>query len=110
MTRVVNSLIGDSTGLSLPNLLPPIQVEIIDRTIAGLRGFCGINKIYVNAAYIRSQMSTYSTTYHPDSPIGKSVAEMDICTIAIHAFGHARLRQVCTGIFSFITEKLNILL
>jgi len=107
---VVNSLAGDGTGLCLPNVLPPIQVEIIDCTLAGLRGFCGINKIYINAAYIRSQMSIYSTTFHPDSPIGKSVAEMDICTIAIHEFGHARLIKVFTIILSFITENLNILL
>ncbi|CAF4588302.1 unnamed protein product, partial [Rotaria sp. Silwood2] len=84
----------DGTGICLPNILPSIQVEIIDCTLAGLRGFCGINKIYINAAYIRSQISTYSTTYHPDSPIGKSVVEMDICIIAIHEFGHTRLRQI----------------
>jgi len=84
-------------------------VEIIDCTLAGLRGFCGINKIYINAAYIRGQMSIYSTTYHPDSPIGKSVTEMDICTIATHEFGHARLRQVFIVILSFITENLTIL-
>jgi hypothetical protein len=45
-------------------------------------------------------MSTYSSNFHPDSPIGKSVAEMDICTIAIHEFGHARLRQVFNFIYN----------
>ncbi|CAF3344744.1 unnamed protein product [Rotaria sp. Silwood1] len=92
--EVIKSLATDGTGICLPNILSSIQVEIIDCTLAGLRGFCGINKIYINAAYIRSQMSTYSTTFHPDSPIGKSVVEMDICTIAIHEFCHARLRQI----------------
>ncbi|CAF3727974.1 unnamed protein product [Rotaria socialis] len=80
--------------LRLPNVLPSIQVEIINCTLAGSRGFCGINKIYINPAYIRGQMSIYSTEYHPDSPIGKSVSGMDICTITIHEFGHAKLRQV----------------
>ena len=110
MIEIVNSLATDGTGLCLPNVFQPIQVEIINCTLPGLRGFCGINKIYINAAYIRSQMTTYSSDYHPDSPIGKSVAEMDICTIAIHEFGHARLRQVFNVIFSFITKNLHILL
>lgn len=68
--------------------------NIINCTLAGLRGFCGINQIYINAAYIRGQLSIYSTEYRSDSPIEKSVTEMDICTITIHEFGHARLRQV----------------
>jgi hypothetical protein len=106
----VNSLAGNGTGLCLPNVFQPIQVELINCTLPGLRGFCGINKIYINTAYIRSQMSTYSSNFHPDSAIGKSVAEMDICTIAIHEFGHARLRQVFNVIFSFITKNRNILL
>jgi hypothetical protein len=53
-------------------------------------------------------MSTYSTTYHPDSSVGKSVAEMDICTIVIREFAHTRLRQVSTVIISFTADKLNI--
>ncbi|CAF2135960.1 unnamed protein product, partial [Rotaria magnacalcarata] len=84
---------GSGARLRLPNVLPSIQVEIVNCILAGLRGFCGINKIYINAAYIRGQMSMYSTEYHPDSPIGKSVAEIDICTITIHEFDHAKLRQ-----------------
>ncbi|CAF3173218.1 unnamed protein product [Rotaria socialis] len=91
---VVNCLVDSGACLRLPNVLPSIQVEIINCTLAGSRGFCGINKIYINPAYIRGQMSIYSTEYHPDSPIGKSVSGMDICTITIHEFGHAKLRQV----------------
>jgi hypothetical protein len=106
----VNSLAGDGTGLLLPNVFQPIQVELINCTLPGLRGFCGINKIYINTTYIRSQMTAYSSIYHPDSPIGKSVTELDICTIAIHEFGHARLRQVFNVIFSFIIKNRNILL
>jgi hypothetical protein len=55
-------------------------------------------------------MSTYSITYHPDTPIEKSVAELDLCTIVIQEFAHARLRQVFTITLSFKTVKPDVLL
>jgi hypothetical protein len=45
-------------AVSIDLVASPTQLEIIDCTLAGLREFCEINKIYIIAAYIHSQMST----------------------------------------------------
>lgn len=71
-----------------------IDVQFFINVDTRLRGFAGVNVIYINADHFTQNKDTFKTL---DESLFGVVMKVDIITLIIHAFSHLKLRQVETN-------------
>ncbi len=67
-----------------------IQVHFISIDFPTLRGFAGINELFINENYFSAKISEWKS----DTRLLDSIIKMDLITIALHECAHVRIRQV----------------
>lgn len=68
-----------------------IEVKFFKGVDSNLRGFAGINTIYLNAYHFQLNEFKYKNL---DKELFHIVSKVDIISLAIHEFSHVRLRMV----------------
>lgn len=71
--------------------LIPVSVRFVATTEFELRGFAGINEIFINSTYFKAEQIKLSLAMLPNK---ENVILMDILTVVIHVYAHIRARQV----------------
>lgn len=70
----------------------PVAVKFVTTKALDLRGFAGINCIYINEKHFKLRMLQLSDKF---SDVQKKTAVLiDIATVALHEYSHVRIRQV----------------
>jgi hypothetical protein len=86
------------------NIHQNISVNFVRSLIDGLRGYTGINCIYINGLYLQNRHLVYKLGSNLGDELNDIVLEMNLFCIALHEYSHARLRQVCFSNISIIDE------
>lgn len=71
-----------------------IKVSFISTTETELRGFSGINEIFLNENAFISKMLSCDSRINKRPGLLDKVAKLAISSIAIHEMSHTRIRQV----------------
>lgn len=72
-----------------------ITVTIVSKSAPELRGFSGLDEIYIHSTYFQSKFETsYTNAKEEDCARVEIPAKMSLIALSIHEFGHVRLRQV----------------
>ena len=72
-----------------------ISIRFVHSLIDGLRGYTGINCIYINAVYVKNRQLIYKMSATLGDDVDDVIFKMNMFCITLHEFSHARLRQVC---------------
>ncbi|CAF3332542.1 unnamed protein product [Rotaria sp. Silwood2] len=67
----------------------PMQVHFISIDFPTLRGFSGINELFINENYFSAKISEWKS----NTRLLNSITKMDLITIALHECVHVRIRQ-----------------
>lgn len=83
----------------------PVPVKFVYSTQCDLRGFSGIDEIFLNAYYFNKKMADLSAAKIINPDVLNQFIAMDIVTCAIHEYAHVRIRQVSSLLI--IQNNLN---
>lgn len=67
-----------------------IEVTFVDSPEPRLRGFSGVNKVYVNIYHFQAKLSICRTK----TPLLQKLVKIDIANLVIHEISHVILRMV----------------
>ncbi|KAG4071921.1 hypothetical protein HA402_006082 [Bradysia odoriphaga] len=94
----INELLTQSFGkryetrVSTTNFLP-VSVKIVHTKEPDIRGFAGMNEIFINFGYFNVQ-KTHINCYELAESLKSNLLLIDIATCVIHEYAHVRARQV----------------
>ncbi|CAF1215377.1 unnamed protein product [Adineta ricciae] len=85
----------------------PMQIHFISIDYPSLRGFSGINEMFINENYFLTKINSCKS----NSSLSNSMLKMDLAAIALHECVHVRIRQkiIIDCIWYFQSEKKDII-
>lgn len=81
----------------------PIPVHFISIDFPTLRGFSGINELFINESYFSAKISEWKS----NTRLLNSITKMDLITIALHECAHVRIRQVIIWLNFFLLYNID---
>jgi hypothetical protein len=91
---LVDDLISSATGKPVNTSSEKISVKFVHSTIANVRGFTGINTIYINISYINDRHQAFKIGSSLSNDEKNIIFKMTLFCVGLHEYSHARLRQV----------------
>ena len=82
-----------------------ISINFVNSFITGLRGYNGINCIYINAFYVKSRQQVFQWAPDLENDVFDIIIKMTLFCITLHELSHARLRQVCFQVPSSLLPR-----
>jgi hypothetical protein len=80
----------------------PVQIHFFSLDFPTLRGFFGINELFINENYFLAKISEWKS----NARLLDSITKMDLITIALHEYAHVRIRQV-KSLLNFFLPKIR---
>lgn len=89
-----------------------VQVHFVSYDCVDLRGFIGLNELFINASHFLSKISQWRA----DAELLNLLVKIDLISLVLYQYTHLRLRQVQlfifpvgkTRSFKFLFSKLMI--
>ncbi|KAG4077183.1 hypothetical protein HA402_016170 [Bradysia odoriphaga] len=99
LNKIINNLIKQSFGEEFAKHIGEtnsidVTVKLVATFEFELRGFCGINIIYVNSTYFKNRRFQLGLTQLPETD---KILVIDILTVVIHEYAHIRARQIANN-------------
>lgn len=81
--------------LSIPDDMEFENVDIIlvDSITTMLRGFSGVNEIFINADHFQKKFDAFKVDLDSDVVLLDLLAKMDIISVTIHEISHVMIRK-----------------
>lgn len=92
INRSIKSVFGIESAKINETGKIPVTVEFFESEELQLRGFSGVNQVFVNGKHFQMrilQQSQKLSTAHKETAV-----LVDIATVALHEYSHVRIRQV----------------
>lgn len=70
-----------------------VSVRFVSTIQPGLRGFSGINEVFINEHMFLQKISQW-TTLHGTTDLRDKLIKMDVISVGVHGLSHVRIRQV----------------
>lgn len=89
-------IIKNNVTTALPEL-ENIEIIFVHNNRFTLRGFAGVNKIYINATHFTQKIHVCEPQMKSSDKFHNAVhaiIEFDICVLSLHELAHVRIRQV----------------
>lgn len=71
-----------------------VSIEFVDTTEEELRGFAGINCVYINEVYFNLKTFQLQHIAALSAEEIENIMLMDVATVTLHEYSHVRIRQV----------------
>lgn len=71
-----------------------IKISLVDKVTTVLRGFSGLNEIFINANHFRTKFDSFASDSDQDLGLLQLLAKMDIICVTIHELAHVMFRKV----------------
>ncbi|CAF3790133.1 unnamed protein product [Rotaria sp. Silwood1] len=85
---LIHEVFGPNTEIKTMTKYP-MQVHFISIDFPTLRGFSGINELFINENHFSAKISEWKS----NTRLLDSITQMDLITIALHEYAHVRIRQ-----------------
>ena len=89
MEDLIREIFGPNTEIN-KQVVSQVQVHLISIDFPTLRGFSGMNELFINEKYFSNKISEWKLNPQQLDPTMK----MDLITIGLHECAHVRIRQV----------------